>query len=92
MCRQSYNCQNYQSSCDEFSYSSYCFREGENRKNGINAFWQVGDLIFTVNNGEELLKVSKTGFFVRGVEVPQDENEALNVYNGFRDLIDGNRQ
>lgn len=37
-----------------------------------------------VGNGtEEMLKISKDGFYVRGVKVPQDENEAQAVYNAF---------
>lgn len=31
----------------------------------------------------EMLKVSKDGFWVRGVKVPQDDKEAETVYNAF---------
>ena len=33
---------------------------------------------------EEMLKVGPDGFWVRGVKVEQDENEAKNVYEGFK--------
>ena len=34
--------------------------------------------------GEEMLKVGPDGFWVRGEKVPQDDNEALAVYNAFK--------
>lgn len=34
--------------------------------------------------GEEMLKVGPDGFWVRGVKVDQDENEAQAVYEGFK--------
>ena len=34
--------------------------------------------------GEEMSKVGPDGFWVRGVRVPADENEALAVYNAFK--------
>jgi hypothetical protein len=34
--------------------------------------------------GEEMLTVSPDGFWVRGVKVVQDENEAQAVYEGFK--------
>ena len=32
---------------------------------------------------DEMLKVTKDGFYIRGVKVPQDEREAETVYNAF---------
>lgn len=34
--------------------------------------------------GEEMLRIGPEGFWVRGVKVPQDEQEALAVYNAFK--------
>jgi len=34
--------------------------------------------------GEEMLKVGPNGFWVRGVKVEQDADEALKVYEGFK--------
>ena len=32
---------------------------------------------------DEMLRVARDGFYVRGVKVPQDEREAEAVYNAF---------
>ena len=37
--------------------------------------------------GEEVLRVSKDGFWVRGTKVPVDDNEAKEVYNAFRQWL-----
>jgi len=34
--------------------------------------------------GEEMLRVGPDGFWVRGVKVEQDADEAKNVYEGFK--------
>ena len=34
--------------------------------------------------GAEMLRVSPEGFWVRGVKVNQDDNEAATVYNAFK--------
>jgi len=34
--------------------------------------------------GEEMLKVGPSGFWVRGVKVEQDADEASKVYEGFK--------
>lgn len=36
------------------------------------------------NPSTEMLKVSKDAFYVRGVKVTQDDQEAETVYNAFR--------
>ena len=34
--------------------------------------------------GEEMLRVASDGFWVRGKQVKQDDNEAETVYNAFK--------
>jgi hypothetical protein len=53
--------------------------------------WQVDfDTKLPMNNiiclagGEEMLRVSTEGFWVRGVKVEQDDREAETVYNAFK--------
>lgn len=42
----------------------------------------------TLNAGsDEMIKVTKDGFYVRGVLVPQDEKEAAEVYAAFREWL-----
>jgi hypothetical protein len=38
-------------------------------------------------NTSEMLRVAKDGFYVRGVKVPQDDKEALAVYNTFHQWL-----
>jgi hypothetical protein len=40
--------------------------------------------IICLAGGEEMLKVGPDGFWVRGVRVPQDDQEAQAVYNAFK--------
>lgn len=41
-------------------------------------------VMYTGGQGpDEMLRVSKDGFWVRGVKVPQDDKEAETVYNAF---------
>lgn len=49
-----------------------------------NPTGQDGSVIFNTPAGEEMMRVSSDGFYVRGVKVPQDENEALAVYTQFK--------
>jgi hypothetical protein len=37
--------------------------------------------------GTEMLKVGPDGFWVRGVKVEQDDNEAATVYNAFKQFL-----
>lgn len=37
--------------------------------------------------GEEMLRCGPEGFWVRGVKVPQDDNEAQVVYNAFKEFL-----
>lgn len=34
--------------------------------------------------GSEMIRVAPDGFYVRGIPVPQDNQEALTVYNAFK--------
>jgi len=44
----------------------------------------VPNAITCMAGGEEMLKCSPEGFWVRGVKVEQDEREAQAVYEGFK--------
>ena len=37
--------------------------------------------------GDEMLKITPEGFYVRGVKVPQDDKEAETVYNAFKQWL-----
>lgn len=37
--------------------------------------------------GDEMIKVTKDGFYVRGVKVPADDKEAETVYNAFKQWL-----
>lgn len=37
--------------------------------------------------GDEMIKVGPSGFWVRGVKVPQDDKEAQVVYNAFKEFL-----
>jgi hypothetical protein len=36
---------------------------------------------------EEMIRVDKDGFYIRGVRVPADEHEAETVYNAFKQWL-----
>ncbi len=38
-------------------------------------------------NSEEMIRVDRDGFYVRGVRVPADEHEAETVYNAFKQWL-----
>lgn len=40
-----------------------------------------------IAQGEEMLRCGPNGFFVRGQKVPVDDNEAITVYNAFREWL-----
>jgi hypothetical protein len=44
------------------------------------------NIIFNIE-GEEYLRISDTGFFVRGEQVAPDSKEAEQVYNAFRQWL-----
>ena len=35
-------------------------------------------------HNDEMIRVTKEGFWVRGIRVPQDDKEAETVYNAFK--------
>lgn len=37
--------------------------------------------------GDEMIKVTRDGFYVRGVKVPADDKEAETVYNAFKQWL-----
>ena len=37
--------------------------------------------------GDEMLRVAKDGFYVRGVKVPVDDQEATTVYKAFKEFL-----
>ena len=52
---------------------SYAFRDPE-----------PFNIIFNAGDNQEMLKITKDGFYVRGVKVEQDEKEAAAVYKAFK--------
>lgn len=51
----------------------------------INSVDNDNNITFITGNPlTEMLKVSRDGFWVRGVKVEQDDKEAETVYNAFR--------
>ena len=42
------------------------------------------NIITCVAGSEEMLRVGPDGFWVRGIQVPQDAQEAQAVYNAFK--------
>jgi hypothetical protein len=41
-------------------------------------------IVLYTGNDDEMLRITRDGFYVRGVKVPQDDKEAESVYNAFR--------
>ena len=48
---------------------------------------EPNSLSLVIDQTHEMLKITKTGFYVRGQLVPQDEREAEMVYNAFREFL-----
>jgi hypothetical protein len=52
---------------------------------------EAGNIVFHAGNSlednTEMLKITKTGFYVRGILVEQDDKEAEIVYNAFREFL-----
>jgi hypothetical protein len=57
--------------------------EGLYENNSIS--WNVNAT--TSFGGDEMLKITPDGFYVRGVKVPQDDKEAETVYNAFKQWL-----
>ena len=45
------------------------------------------DQVVLQAGGTDMLKITPEGFYVRGVKVPQDDKEALTVYNSFQQWL-----
>ena len=63
-----------------FPGTVYALRSNEHETNNI-VFYAGGD------EPNEMLKITRTGFYVRGVAVPQDDKEAEIVYNAFKEFL-----
>ena len=51
---------------------------------------EEGNIVFhsgTDLDTSEMLKITRTGFYVRGIKVPQDDKEAEIVYNAFKSFL-----
>ena len=44
-------------------------------------------IIFNTGPSEEMLRIAQDGFYVRGVRVPADDQEAETVYNAFKEFL-----
>ena len=44
----------------------------------------TANIVLYAGTDDEMLKITRDGFYVRGVKVPQDEREAEAVYEAFR--------
>ncbi len=59
---------------------------------GVNyEFWDEkpknNTIIFNAGTDNEMLKITPDGFYVRGVRVEQDANEAEAVYKAFKEFM-----
>jgi hypothetical protein len=48
---------------------------------------EPNSILLMADTNTEMLKITRDGFWVRGVKVEQDEREALVVYNAFREWM-----
>ena len=51
---------------------------------------EAGNIVFhagTDLDSSEMLKITQTGFYVRGIKVDQDDKEAEIVYNAFKEWM-----
>ena len=57
---------------------------------GLEEAWQIhtpskeNSISFHGHDNDEILRLSRDGFYVRGVRVPADEQEAEAVYEAFK--------
>ena len=63
-----------------FPGTVYALRSNEHETNNI-VFYAGGE------EPNEMLKITKTGFYVRGKLVEQDDREAEIVYNAFKEWM-----
>lgn len=45
------------------------------------------NVTFNIGDSDELLRIAKDGFYVRGVKIEQDAEEAEKVYNAFHQWL-----
>jgi|694.fasta_scaffold27131_6 hypothetical protein len=53
----------------------------------IYAPYEEAAIAMHITGGDEMLRVTKQGFYVRGVRVPADEQEAEAVYLAFKQWL-----
>ena len=44
----------------------------------------LNNMSIRTSNTQEMIRITPEGFYVRGVKVPADENEARTVYEAFK--------
>ena len=44
----------------------------------------LNNISIRISDTQEMIRITPEGFYVRGVKVPADENEARTVYNAFK--------
>jgi len=49
----------------------------------------TSQIVFNITDNpvEEMIRILKDGFYVRGVKVPVDDKEAIAVYNSFQQWL-----
>ncbi len=62
-------------------------RESEQSVYAIQGSTPPNSIIFNTGPDEEMLRVAQDGFYVRGVRVPADAQEAQTVYNAFKEFL-----
>ena len=45
------------------------------------------NIVFNTGSATEMLRIAKDGFYVRGVKIKQDDEEAEKVYNAFHQWL-----
>jgi len=48
---------------------------------------EPGAITLMAGADDEMIRIDQDGFYVRGVRVPADEQEALTVYNAFKQWL-----
>jgi len=51
-----------------------------------NIAQETGTITMTAEQ-QEMIRVTKDGFYVRGIRVPADDREAETVYNAFKEFL-----
>jgi len=66
-------------------YNKYCKSDVDYEFHKPNP--DAGITMHAVDGGDEMLKVTKEGFYVRGKKIDQDDKEAEIVYNAFKQWL-----